>query len=53
MFKVVVTKVNDENFLGIIIKQDNENSMFYPNNTNYVNSEHEFKRYDVILDKLN
>ena len=50
VFKVIVTKVNDENFVGVIIEQDEKNSMFYPNHTIYVNSTHEFKRYDVVLE---
>jgi hypothetical protein len=49
VFKVVVTKVNDKNFVGVIIEQDEKNSMFYPKHTNYVNSIHEFKRYDSVL----
>jgi hypothetical protein len=50
VFKVVVIEVNDENFVGVIIEQDEKNSMFYPKHTNYVNSTHEFKRYDVVLE---
>jgi hypothetical protein len=49
-FKVIVTKVNDKNFVGVIIEQDEKISMFYPKHTNYVNSTHEFKRYDDILE---
>jgi hypothetical protein len=47
---VVVTQVNNENFVGVIIEQNEKNSMFYPNHTNYVNTSHEFKRYDRLLE---
>jgi hypothetical protein len=50
VFKVVVTKVNDENFVGVIIEQDEKNSMFYPNHTRYVITKQEFKRYDYVLE---
>ena len=50
VFKVVVTQVNNENFVGVIIEQNEKNSMFYPNHTNYVNTSHEFKRYDRLLE---
>lgn len=49
VFTVIVDEVNDENFYGIIVEQDEKNSMFYPNHTNYKGKRYKFTNYHNVL----
>ena len=49
VFTVIVTKINNNNFYGVIIKQDEKKSMFYPNHTNYVGTIQKFTNYHNVL----
>ena len=49
VFTVLVDEVNDGNFYGVIVEQDEKNSMFYPNHTNYKGTRHKFTNYDNVL----
>jgi len=51
-FTVIVDEVNDEDFYGIIVEQDEKSSIFYPNHTNYKYTRHKFTNYDNVLQRL-